>query len=107
MREKERVYLYTRVSTAIQTDGYSLEAQRQKILDFAKFRDFAVVGEYSDAGFSGKNIAGRKEFQQMLSDIESRKDKIRYVLVLNCLVLVETVLIHSILCNLCRITVLT
>ena len=81
MREKERVYLYTRVSTAMQTDGYSLEAQRQKILDFAKFRDFAVVGEYSDAGFSGKNIAGRKEFQQMLSDIESRKDKIRYVLV--------------------------
>ena len=78
MREKERVYLYTRVSTAMQTDGYSLEAQRQKILDFAKFRDFAVVGEYSDAVFSGKNIAGRKEFQQMLSDIESRKDKIRY-----------------------------
>lgn len=29
MREKERVYLYTRVSTAMQTDGYSLEAQRQ------------------------------------------------------------------------------
>ena len=81
MKAKERVYLYTRVSTAMQTDGYSLEAQRQKILDFAKFRDFAVVGEYSDAGFSGKNIAGRKEFQQMLSDIESRKDKIRYVLV--------------------------
>lgn len=81
MREIERVYLYTRVSTAMQTEGYSLEAQRQKILDYAKFRDFEVVGEYSDAGFSGKNIAGRMEFQQMLSDIESKKDNIKYVLV--------------------------
>ena len=49
---KERVYLYTRVSTLMQTEGYSLEAQRQKILDYAKFRDFSVVGEYSGAGFS-------------------------------------------------------
>jgi len=37
---KERVYLYTRVSTLMQTEGYSLEAQRQKILDYVKFRDF-------------------------------------------------------------------
>jgi len=78
---KDRVYLYTRVSTAMQTEGYSLEAQRQKILEYAKFRDFVVVGEYSDAGFSGKNIAGRMEFQRMLSDIESKKDDIKYVLV--------------------------
>ena len=78
---KERVYLYTRVSTLMQTEGYSLEAQRQKILDYVKFRDFTVVGEYSDAGFSGKNIAGRMEFQRMLSDIESKKDDIKYVLV--------------------------
>lgn len=78
---KDRVYLYTRVSTAMQTEGYSLEAQRQKILEYAKFRDFIVVGEYSDAGFSGKNIAGRMEFQRMLSDIESKKDDIKYVLV--------------------------
>ena len=78
---KERVYLYTRVSTLMQTEGYSLEAQRQKILEYAKFRDFIVVGEYSDAGFSGKNIAGRAQFQQMMADIESKKDDITYVLV--------------------------
>ena len=78
---KERVYLYTRVSTLMQTEGYSLEAQRQKILEYAKFRDFIVAGEYSDAGFSGKNIAGRVQFQQMMADIESKKDDITYVLV--------------------------
>ena len=78
---KERVYLYTRVSTLMQTEGYSLEAQRQKILDYAKYRDFVVAGEYSDAGFSGKNIAGRAQFQQMMADIENKKDNIKYVLV--------------------------
>ena len=50
--KKQGVYLYTRVSTAIQTEGYSLEAQRQKLLDYAKYRGFAIRGEYSDAGFS-------------------------------------------------------
>lgn len=81
MKAKERVYLYTRVSTLMQTEGYSLEAQRQRILDYARFRDFAVVGEYSDAGFSGKNIADRLQFRQMLADIKSKKDDIAYVLV--------------------------
>ena len=36
--KKQGVYLYTRVSTAIQTEGYSLEAQRQKLLDYAKYK---------------------------------------------------------------------
>ncbi len=29
-KEKIKVYLYTRVSTSIQIDGYSLEAQNQE-----------------------------------------------------------------------------
>ena len=75
------VYIYTRVSTAGQTEGYSLDAQRQKILDYAKYRDFRICAEYSDAGFSGKNIAGRVQFRQMLEDIEAKKDDVQYVLV--------------------------
>lgn len=78
---KTGAYIYTRVSTAIQTEGYSLEAQRQKLIDYAKYRGFAICGEYSDAGFSGKNIAGRQQFQQMLDDISNKKDDIKYVLV--------------------------
>ncbi len=78
---RQGVYTYTRVSTAIQTEGYSLEAQQQKIMDYAKYRGFHICGEYSDAGHSGKNIAGREQFQQMLADIESKKDDILYVLV--------------------------
>ena len=79
--KKQGAYIYTRVSTAIQTEGYSLEAQRQKVLDYAKYRGFVIRGEYSDAGFSGKNIAGRVQFQQMLEDIENKKDDVQYVLV--------------------------
>lgn len=74
-------YIYTRVSTAIQTEGFSLEAQRQKILDYAKFRGFQICAEYTDAGYSGKNIAGRGQFQKMLEDIEKKKNDVQYVLV--------------------------
>ena len=81
MIEREKVYIYTRVSTLMQTEGYSLEAQKDKILKYAEFREFDVAGEYTDAGFSGKNIAGRAEFQQMLADIRDKKDNIKYVLV--------------------------
>lgn len=81
MTKKTKVYIYTRVSTAMQTEGYSLDAQRDKILDYAKRNDFVVVGEYSDAGFSGKNIAGRVQFQKMLNDIETQKDEVKYVVV--------------------------
>ncbi len=30
-KEKTKVYLYTRVSTLIQVDGYSLDAQKSKM----------------------------------------------------------------------------
>ena len=79
--KRQGAYIYTRVSTAIQTEGYSLEAQRQKLLDYAKYRGFTICGEYTDAGSSGKNIAGRVQFQKMLEDIELKKDDVQYVLV--------------------------
>jgi len=78
---KKKVYLYTRVSTAMQIDGYSLEAQRCRMRAFAQFNDFEIVGEYEDAGKSGKSIEGRNEFNQMMEDIKTGKDKVSYVLV--------------------------
>lgn len=77
----KRCYIYTRVSTAIQVDGYSLDAQKEKLKRYAEFQEMKIVGEYSDQGRSGKSIEGREQFQQMLKDIESSKDKIDYVLV--------------------------
>ena len=81
MEEQRGAYIYTRVSTAIQTEGFSLDAQRQRILEAAKYMHLRICGEYSDAGFSGKNISGRVQFQQMMADIAAKKDNVKYVLV--------------------------
>lgn len=62
MKKKTRCYIYTRVSTAIQVDGYSLDAQKDKLRKYAEFQDMEIVGEYSDEGHSGKNIKGCQEF---------------------------------------------
>ena len=37
--KKTKCYMYTRVSTAIQVDGYSLEAQKEKIRKYAEYQD--------------------------------------------------------------------
>ena len=81
MKKQTKCYIYTRVSTSIQVDGYSLDAQRDKLRKYAEYEDMTIAGEYSDEGFSGKNIQGRLEFQRMLNDIQERKDGVSFVLV--------------------------
>lgn len=81
MNKKTKVYTYKRVSTSMQVDGYSLDAQDDRITKYAEAFDFEIVGEYEDAGKSGKSIEGRAEFKKMLEDIESNKDGVSYVLV--------------------------
>ena len=81
MNNKTKCYIYTHLSTAIQVDGYSLDAQKDKIRKYAEFQEMEIVGEYSDEGHSGKNIKGRPEFMKMLNDIEDGKDDISFVLV--------------------------
>ena len=58
-KEKIRVYLYTRVSTTIQIDGYSLDAQKTKMKAFCDYNEYEIAGEYEDTGKSGKSIEGR------------------------------------------------
>ena len=79
--EKTKVYTYTRVSTAMQIDGYSLDAQKARMKAYADFNDYQIVGEYEDAGKSGKSIEGRASFCKMMDDIKSGKDGVAYVLV--------------------------
>ena len=80
-KDKIKVYIYTRVSTTIQVDGYSLDAQKARMKAFAEYNDYEIVGEYEDAGKSGKSIEGRMQFRQMMEDVKSGKDNISYVLV--------------------------
>ena len=56
--EKKRAYMYTRVSTAMQVEGYSLEAQEEKIRRYCEYHDMEIVRTYSDKGKSGSTIVG-------------------------------------------------
>ena len=68
-----KCYIYTRVSTSMQVDGYSLDAQKDKLRKYADFQNMIIAGEYCDEGKSGKNVEGRPEFLRMLRDIEAEK----------------------------------
>lgn len=80
-KEKIKVYLYTRVSTSMQIDGYSLDAQKSRMKAFCDFNDYEIAGEYEDAGKSGKSIEGRTAFNSMMEDIKTGKDEVSFVLV--------------------------
>lgn len=45
-REKNKVYIYTRVSTTMQMDGYSLDALWSRMKAFAEYNDYEIAGEY-------------------------------------------------------------
>ena len=77
----ENAYIYTRVSTIIQVDGFSLDAQEKEIRAFAKLHDISIAGKYSDEGKSGKNAEHRPAFNQMMNDIKCKKDNVKFVLV--------------------------
>ena len=76
MKRQRKCYLYTRVFTAIQVDGYSLDVQKDKLRKYAEYQDMTIVSE-----FSGKNIKGRPEFLRMMEKIESGEDNVDFVLV--------------------------
>ena len=81
MKKQQKCYIYTRVSTSMQVDGYSLDAQKDKLRKYAEYQEMSIVGEYSDEGKSGKSVEGRPQFKRMLADVESGKDNVDYVLV--------------------------
>ena len=54
MNKKIKCDIYTRVSTTMQVDGYSLDAQKEKLERYAEFQNMEIVNEYSDEGKSGK-----------------------------------------------------
>ena len=79
--KKIRCYVYIRVSTTMQVDGYSLDAQRDKLRKYAEYQNMEIVQEFADEGKSGKSVEGRPEFQRMLDNIEDGTDDVKFVLV--------------------------
>ena len=71
----KRVALYIRVSTEEQVlHGYSLEAQKQTLIDFARQNEMKIIDCYIDEGVSArKKYTTRKEFMRMLEDVKLNK----------------------------------
>ena len=78
---KKTCVVYTRVSTEMQVDGYSLSAQMNVLEGYAQSHGLEILERYQDAGKSGKDIKGRPDFRRMLSDISNHVIKVDYVLV--------------------------
>ena len=77
---KKKAYVYTRVSTAIQVDGFSLEGQLKEIESYCDYKGIEIVRKYEDAGVSGTSIQGREQFQKMLNDVKEKRE-VDYVIV--------------------------
>ena len=69
--EPVRVAIYTRVSTEDQAkEGFSLDAQLDKLRSYCKARDWIVGGEYIDDGYSGRNVK-RPAYTKMMEEMDN------------------------------------
>ena len=70
--KKNNTGIYIRVSTEEQAKyGYSIKAQKDKLLSFSKIKDWNVYKIYIDEGISGKNLE-RKEVQNLIKDVKNK-----------------------------------
>lgn len=68
-----KVGIYIRVSTQEQAnEGYSIDAQTDRLTSYCKSRDWSIYNTYVDGGFSGSNT-NRPALQQLMNDIENKK----------------------------------
>lgn len=75
--KKHKVAIYIRVSTKKQVEeGYSLEAQKERLLKLCETNGYVVYKIYADEGKSGKDT-NRPAFQLMMEDMKKGEfDKI-------------------------------
>lgn len=65
--------LYKRVSTLEQAnEGYSLEAQQERLEGYAKYQGYNIVDSYTDDGYSASSL-NRPALQRLISDIKQHK----------------------------------
>ena len=76
-----KAVIYTRVSTEMQVDGFSLEGQKRELERLCEYEGMTIVKVYEEKGKSGKSVEGRPEFQRMLEDIETGVVNTDYVCV--------------------------
>lgn len=69
-KEKKVADIYKRVSTFDQArEGFSLDEQEARLIEFCKFKGYRVNKIYEDAGISAKTGNKRPAFEEMIEDI--------------------------------------
>ncbi len=64
-----RIAVYTRVSTEEQAkEGFSLDAQLEKLKSYCKARDWIIADEYIDDGYSGRKTK-RPAYNKMMNEM--------------------------------------
>lgn len=67
-----KVAIYVRVSTQEQADeGYSIQAQRDRLISYCKAKDFIIHDIYVDGGFSGASL-DRPGIQQVIEGAKAK-----------------------------------
>lgn len=80
-KKAKTCFIYVRVSTKMQVDkGESIEAQLYELREYARRNGLKIIHEFVEGGHSGKNIAGRPRFREMLQEIQAGAG-VNYVLV--------------------------
>jgi DNA invertase Pin-like site-specific DNA recombinase len=70
-KDHKAVLIYTRVSTTMQVDQFSLEAQLANIEKYVSDKKMTIKKVYSDRGISGREMKNRPELLKMLDDLQS------------------------------------
>lgn len=70
---------YVRVSTQEQVNGFSIQAQKEKIAEYCYQKGLELQKVYVDAGVSGKSVKNRTALQQLL--LQVKKGNIEEVVV--------------------------
>ena len=69
---KIKAGLYARVSTDMQVEGYSIDAQKELLVNFAKSKEYSSYKFYIDGGYSGKDL-NRPAIQELMRDVENHE----------------------------------
>ena len=82
IRKKTKVALYIRVSSEEQVlHGYSLDAQREALIEYANAHDMEIVDIYIDEGKTArKELKKRTEIFRLIDDIENGDKAIEMIL---------------------------
>ena len=56
----------------MQVEGYSIDAQKELLVNFAKSKEFYSYEFYIDGGFSGKDL-NRPSIQNLINDVKNKK----------------------------------